>query len=290
MTDRGVRSKRLQRTARSEGRRRCRSWLLQALVLMAVGVGGGTPAAAEDPMKARLQGAIAAYGTAMESDERDLRLEGFRQAERLFRAATESGIDNAALYANLGNAALQAEHLGPAVLAYRRALLLEPGLERAQQNLQHTRGLLPDWVPTPAGAGLLDSFFGWHLTTSQAVRANLAALFFVIATLCLAGAITFRVTPPRYAAGLSGLVWLALILSLAFDPGRSASREAVVIVEEATARAADSINAPRRFGEPLPGGTELTILEDRGGWLQVELHNGRNAWLTTSSVERVAEP
>jgi tetratricopeptide (TPR) repeat protein len=289
MTGRALRSNGPRRQAGSAGSDRLRSCLVYGLVLWAALAGGAATAAAEDPMQARLEAAITAYDAAMESDERELRLEGFRQAERLFRAATESGIDNAALYANLGNAALQAEHLGPAVLAYRRALLLEPGLERAQQNLQHVRTLLPDWVPTPAGAGLLDSFFVWHLTTSQAVRANLAALFFAIATLCLAGAITFRVTPPRYAAALCGLVWGALILSLAFDPGRSASHEAVVVVDEATARAADSINAPRRFGEPLPGGTELTILEDRGGWLQIELHNGRNAWLTTSSVERIAE-
>jgi hypothetical protein len=79
-----------------------------------------------------------------------------------------------------------------------------------------------------------------------------------------------------------------LIASLAFDPARDAWQEGVVVVEEATARSADSINAPRRFGDLLPGGTEVRILEDRGGWLQIELYNGRNAWLTASNVERIA--
>ena len=261
---------------------------LRVFVLFAVLVSHAAAVQADDPVKARLEAAVAAYDQAMENPERELRLEGFRRAERLFRAVTESGVENAALYTNLGNAALQAEHLGPAVLAYRRALLLEPGLAVAQQNLQHARGLLPDWVPTATGAGLLDSFFVWHRTTSTVVRANLAALAFSVAVLCLAASIYFRVAPPRYAAAPAAAVWVALALSLAFDPGRAASQQGVVVVEEATARAADSINAPRRFGEPLPGGTELTILEDRGGWLQIELHNGRNAWVTATSVERVA--
>ena len=70
---------------------------------------------------------------------------------------------------------------------------------------------------------------------------------------------------------------------------RNARNEGVVIGRDAVARAADSINAPSRFGEPLPAGTEVTILEDRGGWLQISLHNGRNAWLTQSQVERILQ-
>jgi tetratricopeptide (TPR) repeat protein len=262
---------------------------LVPVFMLLAGIAIPAPATwAEDRAPARIDAAVEAYGEAMESEDRERRLEGFRRSERLFRAAVESGVENAELYANLGNAALQAEHLGPAVLAYRRALRLQPGLERAQQNLQHARTLLPEWVPTPAGAGLLDSFFVWHRTTSTAYRANLAALAFAVAILCIAGSIYFRVGPPRYVAIPAALVWIALIASLAFDPARDAWQEGVVVVEEATARSADSINAPRRFGDLLPGGTEVRILEDRGGWLQIELYNGRNAWLTASNVERIA--
>lgn len=263
------------------------SFLLSGVALLVV-VSIQAPAArAEETAEARITEAVAAYGEAMESDDRELRLEGFRRSERLFRAAVESGVENAELYANLGNAALQAGHLGPAVLAYRRALRLQPGLERARQNLRHARSLLPEWVPTPEAAGLLDSFFVWHRTTSSALRANLAALAFVVAILCIAGSVYFRIAAPRYVAAIAALAWLVLIASLAFDPARAARQEGVVVVEEAAARAADSINAPRRFGELLPGGTEVKILEDRGGWLQIELFNGRNAWLTASSVERI---
>jgi tetratricopeptide (TPR) repeat protein len=231
--------------------------------------------------------AIAAYREAMESTERDERLERFRRAERLFDAAIDSAGGSAELYANLGNASLQAERLGPAVLAYRRALLLDPSQGRARQNLRHARGLLPEWVPTPPEASAFDSFFLWHRTASRADRLNGAAVAFAVAILSLAASIAFGRVAPRYAAGLAGAIWLALLASLAFDPAREADREGVVVAHDVLARAADSINAPSRFGEPLPSGTELHILEDRGGWLQIELYNGRNAWVVSSAVERV---
>ena len=82
---------------------------------------------------------------------------------------------------------------------------------------------------------------------------------------------------------------LALIASVLVDPSRSAHLEAVVTVPEAQVRAADSINAPLRFGQSLPEGAEVRILEDRGGWLHIELQNGRDGWLTQNQVRRVAQ-
>jgi len=232
--------------------------------------------------------AISAYREAMESTRRDERLDRFRRAERLFAAAIEQSGGSGELYANLGNASLQAERLGPAVIAYRRALLIDPSLERARQNLLHTRGLLPDWVPSPTEAGALDSFFGWHKFVSHSDKLDLAAAAFTVAMLSLAASLAFGLVSARYSCGLASIVWFALLASLAFDPSRAAGSEAVVVAREVLARAADSANAPSRFGEPLPSGTELRILEDRGGWLQIELHNGRNAWVVASAVERIA--
>lgn len=234
-----------------------------------------------------VEAAVSAYRDAMESTQRDERLDRFRQAERLFAAAIEESGGSGELYTNLGNASLQAERLGPAVLSYRRALLMDPSLERARQNLQHARGLLPDWVPAPTEAGMLDSFFLWHDKLSGTDKLDLAALAFAIAMLSLAASIAFGLVPLRTVAGLSSAIWLALLASIAFDPSRAAGSEGVVVAREVLARAADSSNAPGRFGEPLPSGTELRILDERDGWLQIELHNGRNAWVPSSAVERI---
>ena len=183
---------------------------------------------------------------------------------------------------------MQAEHLGAAVLAYRRALTIDPDHSRAAQNLEHARNLLPEWVPKPAQAGLLDSFFFWHRTLARSDRALGAALAFACAALLVAGAIRFRQPALRNAAILPALAWIALVASVAIGSGSGALDEAVVTADEVVARAADSALAPSTLPAPLPGGVEVRVLERRSPWLRVRLANGRDAWVPESAVTLVA--
>ena len=251
-------------------------------------VAPGVPGAAEDS-ESWLASGIASYTLGMESPQRDARLRHFAESERFFAAAIEAGAHSADSWTNLGNAALQAERLGPAILAYRRALILEPGNPRANQNLAQARTLLPEWLPVPEPEGVLDTFFFWQRTVSSSARADWAAGSFAGSALLLALAYAFRWTTARYLGIFLAFTWLAWMSSIYLDPNSQAFNEGVVVVPDTVGRAADSINAPLRFGEGLPSGSEIRILEDRGGWLHIELYNGRDAWLTASAVERVGE-
>jgi tetratricopeptide (TPR) repeat protein len=239
---------------------------------------------------ALVEEAVAAYTQALNTEERDLRLEEFRRAERLFARAATAGVRNADLYTNLGNAALQAEHLGRAVLAFRRALLVDPAQPRALQNLVHARSLLPEWVPRPEAGGLLDTFFFWHRTIPRAQRATAAAACFAAAGVLLAAALRFRQAALRNAALLPALAWSVLLGSVWMDPVGEARTEVVVTADETVARAADSALAPSAFPQPLPDGVEVRIVERRLPWLRVRLANGRDAWVSESSVTSVALP
>jgi len=234
-----------------------------------------------------LEPAIAAYTRGMESTQRDERLRLFSDSERFFTAACRGGVGSADCWTNLGNAALQAEHLGSSILAFRRALVLDPGNARARQNLTHARSLLPDWIPLPETRGVLDTFFSWQGGVSRSARAEWAAGCFALTAVLLALALVRGLTAPRYLAGVSALIWLALVASLQLDNGTLGISEGVIVVADTPGRAADSINAPLRFGENLPDGAEIRILEDRGGWLHIELYNGRDAWIAESAVARV---
>lgn len=240
-----------------------------------------------EPARA-LDDAVAGYAEALDTEDRDLRLEAFRRVERLFAGVVDAGHQSADLYANLGNAALQAEHLGNAVLAYRKALLVDPDHSRASQNLEHVRGLIPDWVPRPEGATLFDNFFQWHRTVSKAERNWAAGLAFLAAAVLFALGIVVRSVAARNAAMIPGLVWCGLLVSMSLDPAAAARNDAVVVAREVVARSADSMHAPARFARPLPTGTEVEILESRDTWLRIALANGREAWVRASTVSRVA--
>jgi tetratricopeptide (TPR) repeat protein len=245
-------------------------------------------ASAQAPNAAQIEEAIASYQSALDTSERDARLEGFRKAERLFARIAQSGAANPELYTNLGNAALQAEHLGAAVLAYRRALAIDPNHPRALQNLEYVRTLLPDWVPKPEPGGLLDSFFFWHETLARSDRALGAAVAFAVAAILLALSIRLRKSALRTAAILPALVWAGLVVSVAIDFGGAQRDDAVVVADETVARAADSALAPSTFAAPLPGGVEVRILERRSPWVRIRLANGRDAWVAESALATVA--
>ena len=245
---------------------------------------------AQQTNTAQLEEAIASYRAALDTSERDSRLEGFRNAERLFARITAGGASNPELYTNLGNAALQAEHLGAAVLAYRRALAIDPDHPRAVQNLEYVRTLLPEWVPKPEPGGLLDSFFFWHKTLARSDRSLGAAIAFAVAALLLAAAVGFGQPALRTAAILPALVWASLIASVAVDVSGARLDEAVVIADETVARAADSALAPSTLPAPLPGGVEVRILERRSPWIRIRLANGRDAWVAESALMTVVEP
>ncbi len=227
-----------------------------------------------------LQQAFTQYAEAQLATERDLRMEKFKRAQHLFESAVEQGVRTPSLFSNLGTAALQAENLGAAVLAFRRALQVDPDHPQALQNLRHARSLLPNWVPTPSSESVLDSFFFWHKSMPKAERAAVAALCFLFAALGIAAAIRWRSALARNLALLPMLLWFALLVSLLLEIQSSKHPQAVLMQQETLARAADSVNAPMRFAEPLPAGTEVEVMEFRDRWARISLSNGRDAWIS----------
>lgn len=232
----------------------------------------------------RVQQALDAYADAQALSERGQRLAAFQRAESLMRALLEEIEGSPDLYANLGTAALQAEHLGTAVWAFRQALRLDPDHVRALQNVRHARTLLPAWVPRPSHEGVWDTFFFWHDALSVAEHRAVAAFSFLLAALGVAATLYWGNGLARNVTVLPALVWIGMVVSLSVQGGASGTQQGVIIVEEEVARAADSHNAPSRFAQALPGGTEVDVLERRQRWVKVGLANGRNAWVREAAL------
>jgi tetratricopeptide (TPR) repeat protein len=233
--------------------------------------------------RSTLEQALAAYAEAQATSAAADRPAAFARAERLFAAAAADGA-SADLWTNVGTAALQAEHLGTAILAYRRALALDPDHRHARQNLVHARSLLPAWVPRPESGGFLDSLVAWQHAMSPAERRGAAAVAFLAGAAMLGAALAGGSTALRVFAAVPLIAW-----ALLFASGVAAAGEkgGVIAAAEAVARAADSRNAPARFAEALPAGTEVVIAEVRGDWTRIVLADGRDAWVGSASVEPV---
>lgn len=108
-------------------------------------------------MKTSIMAVLAAlvwFGAAVEATENDPKTfldavsayhqSHYQEAAAGFTALAESGIENGALYYNLGNANLRAGDLGRAVLYYERALRLLPRDPDLRFNLAYARSLTRD--------------------------------------------------------------------------------------------------------------------------------------------------
>jgi len=254
---------------------------------LAAHAAGPTPAhAAETDAAARLDRALADYAAAQAETDRDARLAGFQRAEGGFASLIADGAESPGLYSNLGNAALQSGHVGQAVLAYHRALRLDPAAATARQNLAHVRSQLPAWVPRPSGGDSSDALHVYRRVPA-ATRSLAAAGCFAVAALCLVVSGRRREGAWRGLAILAGVAWLSLLASVVLDERGERSRVAVITADETPARSADSALAPLAFPDPLPDGVEVERLELRGDFARVRLANGRDVWVRSSSVTPV---
>ena len=258
--------------------------LLMAFVILMVAIQPGM----SESLEQKVQQALDIYAQAQESTNKEERMEKFRQAQRLFAYASDQGVKTPALYTNIGTSALQAENLGDAVLAFRRALALDPDHPQALKNLQQSRTLLPKWLPRPTEEGLLDSFFSWHKSMAAGERAGFAALFFLLSAVGFAVSIRWRLVLVRNLSFLPLLLWLVLLGSYIVEINAKSGRGAVITVNDTVARVSDSVNSPQRFSQPLPAGAEVQVLEVRGDWARVSLSNGRDAWVGIRSLTYVA--
>ena len=248
-------------------------------ILVLCGLAAHALAGTGDP----LADARGAYHAALGEADRAARTRAFARAEGLYRALNADWPDRPELLTDWGNAALGASDLGTAVVAYRRALLLDPGLERAQVNLAWVRAQEPGWAAAREEGGALDSLLFWHRRMTAPAKHVLAAAAYALLVLLLVPLGPRRHARLRRGAALApAVVALAMWGSLAGQA--DTSRDAVVLSDGVVLRAADNPGAPPVLAEPVPAGAEATILEERESWDRIGLAGGASGWLPAGAM------
>ena len=274
----------LRALARDWSKASGRSRASAAVALAAVVVATALPAG---PAHAGMEEARAQYQAALAETDGLRRVGLFAKAERGLRQAAAAHPQSAALQVDWGNAALGARDMGRAALAYRRALHVAPGNERAAANLSWLRARMPVWLPRPASASALDSLLFWRGRFTSAQLHLIGGGAFGVAALLLAVWFRWRRGGLRAGALAAAVVWLAATGS-ALAGGSETG--AVVLEDGAMLRSADSVGAAPAFANPLPAGTEVQVLEARPRWLRVALADATKGWLPASVLARVVVP
>jgi len=181
---------------------------------------------------------------------------------------------------NYGNAEFKSGNLGKTIVAFRRAELLAPRDSEIRANLDFVRDRVQ-------GETLRESrrqMWLGQLTLNEWTLL-VAAAFWLTFILLVAKQIR-----PTLAAKLKGATWVFASLTifsgtiLGVQAANHFSRQtAVIISSEAGAQSGPFADAQNLF--TARDGAELSVLDQRGDWIQVASGSGKIGWLQTKQVE-----
>lgn len=214
----------------------------------------------------------------------------YRDAAARFTSLSVSGLRNAGVEYNAGNAYFRAGDLGRAVLHYRRGLAIAPRDGKLRANLSFVRSQVTPALAPSGAAAAWRSVAAWHQDIALATRAWLAIGASLGGWAVLIGLRLLR----RRAAPLAGMAVAVLVVGVAAGGSavwelrdRELRPHAVVVVGGTTLRLGRGDSYEPALRDPLGAGVELRILQERGGWVEVQLRNDQTGWLPAETVERV---
>ncbi len=223
---------------------------------------------------------------------------GFDRSADAWNALIETGVDDAAVWFNLGNAYLRGGRIGEAILAYRRGQRLSPTNDDLAANLAVARAKIVR--PIEADANDLDfgdAAAGWRILSVEARWwLGIVAWIGFWVLLLIRKTVARRrdeEAESRSAFWRGGLLTTCVVAILCFTTvGLDAIAPnwrpvGVVIEPEVLVRSGNGDGFEAAIEEPITAGVEFRILEARPGWWRIELPDGSQGWIPTSDGARV---
>ena len=214
----------------------------------------------------------------------------YNEAAEMYEQLLAEGYCSAELEYNLGNAYFRQNELGRAILHFERARLLSPGDGDVEHNLKIARSQVVDEF------SLLPKFFLANLW--EQMRMSMSATAWGVLALAIwwagmAGLGIWLFGKSRaqkkkgFFYGLMALVISLLPLALALSRANfdEDTRHAIVLAKETPVRSAPDSNGNEIL--TIHEGLKVKLLDEIGGWWQVELPDGEKGWLNGEVMERI---
>ena len=193
------------------------------------------------------------------------------------------------LYYNLGNAYFKQGELAQAILAYERALRLQPSLQDAKHNLQFAQSRIIDNIQDTQSFFLSNWLQAIRNALSQRTWIILSISLFILA---LVGFFLFafsQIIWLRKTAFYTSLVALIISMAACANAGSLHQRDTLRAEAIITQGIVNAKSSPDRSGTDLftiHEGTKVEIKEVIGEWCCV--HVGNNiGWMPLAHLERI---
>ena len=225
--------------------------------------------------------------------------ENYQLAVELYNQALEQNGRNANVYYNLGNAWYRRGNIAQSVLAYERALRVDPSFKEARTNLDFVRTQLQD-KPEDNNSLLTRT----HSNVVSSMSANAWAWTAFIAFLVLLGFASSYIFSSniavRKAGFFGGIVMLFLVVYFVVVAHDAALRvndhsEAIVTVPSTLLNSVPRQPKQTEKVVPLHEGTKVEIIDSVSTpddpvsprWYNVRINGSSAAWLRATDVTRI---
>ncbi len=224
-----------------------------------------------------------------ETDSADAK-ELFTTAIQKYQLLVESGIQNADLYVNLGNAYLQTGQLGYAIANYEKAKQLDAGNAQAIQNLKfaYSKVELPQ-AKSSVSVGYLRAA---NDAMIDFIGGRTLFLVFAVSSVLYWGVLTLRLLLPTLStwkwATAPLLILLLSMTSFALTQSNpQPSWNAVIVADTASLHAADGDQFDEVVTLADAQGHRVELITSRGEWSQIKTADDHIGWVRSDAIEFV---
>ena len=210
----------------------------------------------------------------------------FDEAALGYRRVLEMGLENGALYYNLGNTLLKSGKNGEALWAYLKARAFLPRDADVQANLEYVQSLLQPGVNASVRPPRLIRWLSFH---QRVVTSELAgwSCVWVWALVLVWSLSTWWPQSRRVAqpiAWLSGIVATVFLTALAVQTvWVDGVPKAVIMRKQVDVKFSPQATSTTHF--TLPEGTLVRLLGHEFGWAQVKRADGRIGWMPEDTLK-----
>ena len=215
----------------------------------------------------------------------------YQGAVKAWAALEQAGLASPELYTNEGDAYFKTEDYARAILCYERALRMDPSYADARYNLSLANSRVQDRIESVPEFFLVSWMrtLGWKLSSDA-----WAVLFLVLLAAALALGLLFLLgcsSAARKAGFFSGIVLLLLSLAaLGFSSWQrreyQKADKAIVMSPVVAVKSAPGAGDGKDLFI-LHEGTKVRINDSVGGWVNIELADGRQGWMQEDNLEKV---
>lgn len=212
----------------------------------------------------------------------------YDSAVTYYEESLNQGIENSAIYYNLGNSYFRLKKSGKAILNYERARRLNPSDKDIESNLKFARLNITDRIPEPE-INFFESVIKSLHQLMNLKNQLIVGVFLLFIISIFFSAIFFVKGNKRlwftYGAILSSILLLTLGLSAGIKVYKLENHNYAIIMYERVDVKNEPSGSKTLF--TLHEGTKIQIMSQDRNWYYVSLSNGVSGWLEESAVEKI---